>query len=314
MYDGFRIRNMSMRGVYSQGIVFDLDILPKDFTDRTEGVVVADVLNIVRYDPADFREKKVMQTSGRKIPKWKKFLMRFKFFRNRFDKRHFRGYPEKIVKSDETNIQKIFDSLKDFPAFEYYLTEKLEGQAATYALVNGKFAMYSHNFRRELGDGSNYDYIAKKYRFPEVLKAYRRETGSCIAVQGEIIGPGIQNNIYNLSDKQFYIHKVTDLSRDRVLGYDEIPPFISLINNIADNIGLHESVSFEWVPFVEPFVTKLFDSVKEIINHSECAPSVFGSGVLREGVVWRCTTSQSIGFKAKSPKYDLWFNKKEKTE
>lgn len=135
-YNRFRIRNMKMAGIFSQGIVFPLSILPPESNKDSvykEGLVVADLLDIKKYDP---EEPKV------DIPKSKNklhnFLMKNKVYKKAYLKLigvGNRKYPSTIKESDETNIQKVFNRLKEkYPDERYYKTEKLEGQAATFCL------------------------------------------------------------------------------------------------------------------------------------------------------------------------------------
>ena len=55
LYQGFRIKNMAMGGVYSSGIIFPLSILPDGF-DVKEGKNVEKELGVVKYDPEAYRE------------------------------------------------------------------------------------------------------------------------------------------------------------------------------------------------------------------------------------------------------------------
>jgi len=204
-YDRFRIRNMKMAGVFSQGIVFPLSILPPEAVPGSvykEGLVVADLLDIKKYDP---EEPKV------DIPKSKNkvhnFLMKNKLYRKSYMKLigiGDKGYPSTIKESDETNIQKVFNRLKsNYPNMLYYKTEKLEGQAATFCLKYKKgllgklfkfreYNIYSHHIKMKKGEGSNWDKVSKKYFIEDNLRKLKKN----YTLQGEICGPGIQKYLW----------------------------------------------------------------------------------------------------------------------
>lgn len=113
MYDGFRIRNMSMAGHFSQGIVFPLDIISTDHGKFQEGKNVAEQLGVVKYDPEAMQEKKAIQGSTKYSP-FMKWLLRYRIMRRIIlgKKAHKRMYPETVHKSSETNIQKNFATMK----------------------------------------------------------------------------------------------------------------------------------------------------------------------------------------------------------
>lgn len=299
-YNGFRIRNMKLRGVYSQGIVFPLSILPSSVKIK-EGLNVAKELGIRRYDPSELKEKE----ETKKAKGFKKFLFRFKFFRNLFLKKKDKSYPSHLEKSGETNIQKIFKDLKGKDTL-FYKTEKLEGQSATYEYYKGKFNRYSHNVKLNKNSKGSWLRVEELYDIKNTLKEFYKQVNVYIALQGEIIGPGIQGNIYNKNEYEFYIFRIKDLSTGKYFEYS----FLTLCINFLSSIS---GKDFKLVPVLGEN-EHLLGSVQELLDDSEKEKSKINPSVLREGVVWRSMTDQRIGFKVKSPKYDIWFNKKTETE
>jgi hypothetical protein len=299
LYNGFRIRNMKMAGVFSQGIVFPLSILSETTRKKAkEGTNVAKELGIEKYDPEAKKEIKNPQYTG-----LKKHLMKYKWFRRivlgKYVKKE--AYPATVPKSDEINIQKMFNYLKqNHPNELYYLTEKMEGQAVSYMVVqNGKkreFRVYSHNTMRpnwQKGIG-NWERVARDLEIDKLLLSQKDN----LCIQGEICGPGIQKNIYGFDELKLFVYGLisTDTGR-KITG-----PYIELFCN--DN-GL------SFVPILDHH-RKLPETLKEVLDESN-GKSVFGD-VKREGIVWRSIVHPDIGFKAKSPEYLMWFDKKDKTE
>lgn len=296
MYKGFRIKNMSMGGVFSQGIVFSLDLISTDHGKFLEGRNVAEQLGVVKYDPEEIRERKACSTSTKYSP-FKKWLLQFKIMRKILlgKKVHKRMYPETVHKSSETNIQKNFSTMQG-RSDKYYLTEKLEGQAGTFLLLQQtkrkrEYMIFSHNAYRSSDQPSNWKEISDKYELEILL----RDVPENLAIQGEIIGPGIQGNIYGLSEKEFYVYKISNTDTGVPFTFTNMKAFCEL----------------KGLPFVPVLGTnvELLGSVEEMLKHSD-GESLLKKGVKREGVIWRSMSNQDLGCKVKSRKYAVWFEKK----
>jgi hypothetical protein len=285
-YNGFRIKNMKMRGVFSQGIVFQMSILP--FDAYKEGQVVRDLIGCVRYAPEELKQKEQVKL----YKGFKKLLLKYSFFRNLLlPKKKSKSYPDNIKKSGETNIQKDFNRLTGFPNTEYYKTEKLEGQAATYSLERGRFCLYSHNVKLTMNGCGNWQTIAKQLDIESLLRSYKKKHKRSLCIQGEIIGSGIQKNIYNINGLDFYVYRIKDLTSNKYLEID-------------DMIECCSELGLKTVPIIDRNV-KLYDSVKDILSDADGKSVLYD--VKREGVVWRSETDQTVGFKARSPEYLLWW-------
>ena len=298
LYDGYRITEMKMAGVFSSGIIFGLDIVDKKY--HKLGTDLTEILGIQRYDPEEKKE-----VTSKKQNKLLKFLMRYKFFRRLrkllFGKKVSKVYPLTVHKSNETNVETNFNKLpKDH---EYYLTEKLEGQAGCW-LIKGrknKFMQFSHNVYRDMKENNTWTKVNYAYDLEEILKKHYKETKTRIAIQGEICGPGIQRNVYGFKELKLFVYKVTNVDNGKAFNYNEL-------NEFCDKYLL------TIVPKVK--ISNLLNNVDEMLLDCEGA-SVFknnGKSVKREGIVWRSTKDQSIGCKCKSRDYKIWFYKKDKVE
>lgn len=293
-YNGFRIRNMSMGGVFSQGIVFDISLVP--VKDRILHKDVSKQLGIRKYDPEAI--KALVALNNKPKNSLIKLILKYSLTRriySFFSKRNSLLYPKDISKSRETNIQVAFNSMDKDTVF--YLTEKLEGSAATYEnrvyrTWYGKpkniFRVYSHNTLRPKEDDSIWWRIARQENLQEKLK------GRNLVIQGEIVGEGIQKNIYKLPEIRFYIYGMK---------YLNLPT--SPIQ-LADLIYTSTTLRLQLVPMLEQ--RKLFQTIPEILKHAE-GQSKLNKETKREGVVWRDIHDHRIGFKAKSISYLKWWDK-----
>jgi len=287
LYGGFRIKAMKMGGVYSNGIIFPTSILPSEVKIK-EGTNVEKYLGVVKYSPEDLEENKVQDLRS---PLMKK-LMRFKIIRNLVLREKYNNpYPGTVEKSDETNIQKLFDEYKEKHNDEvFYITEKVEGQSATYMLIGKtrKYRVYSHNRERNPKGSGNWETLGRTMKMKKLLKKQKKN----YAIQGEIVGPGIQKNIYGFDALKLFVFKITETDTGRVLDYPELAEFC-----VKNN--------FKMVPVIA-FTNGIPDTLEDCLKEAD-GKSVINEDVPREGLVYRSMNNQSVGFKARSREYAVWF-------
>lgn len=195
----FRIKTIKLRGQISQGIVFPLTVLPQHLqeqfancteTDKLLGIDVTETLGITKYEiyvPANLRG----QIKG--------------------------NFPSFLHKTDETRIQAAPDVLTRHNGKRFFVTEKVDGTSFTAYLRNGEFGICSRNLELKLEDDTIYCRMAKELNLSERLA----RVGKNIAIQGELIGQGIQKNKYGLSNVQLKLFNVFDIDLGRYAAQDE---------------------------------------------------------------------------------------------
>ena len=293
-WQGFRIRPMKMGGVVSEGLVLPMSVLPERKKPYKLGEIVTECLNIRRYDPEALLENQ----SNKKSNWFLNIFMRYEWFRKFYNKfirkvKPKTAYPLWIDKSDEENIEKCYEDVAKYPDTEYIVSEKMEGMAGTFAIENGKFKVYSHNFGVNSGAWVE---VAKIYNIETALKNWCKANDmKSVAIQGEVCGPSIQGNIYGFKNLKLFLYGGFSSDHKRL-------PW-NTIESISLAIG---------VPTVPVFTKnrKIYD-LEEMIKDSD-GPSVFRNEdkeVPREGLVWR-TEDGRIHFKNKSRKYKIWFDAK----
>ena len=214
-YNRYRIRVMKMAGVYSYGLAVPLSSVPLNKSAYREGYDVTDKLNVTKYDPEDFMGK---PTTKPHVPWWLSVL----YYLGLVQRPKY-GFPSYVPKTDETRLQSITHALGHLKNLNWHITMKLDGTSATYVCNKGKFLVCSRNRRLQRSDkkfhsslqtaGNCYWAMVDKYDIENKLKAYCKEHKRNIAIQGEIVGSGIQKNPHKLSDRRLYVYQIWDIDK-----------------------------------------------------------------------------------------------------
>lgn len=328
--NGFRIKTMKLGEVFSQGIVFGLEVLRefKTSAEVFEGEDVTEILGVRKWLSPEEIEVVAAPPPRRfeKLPTFlRKALWRLGFGRKR---RNPKSFPDGIYKTDETRLQAMPEILDHMRGLALYATEKLDGCSATYfarrlprhwllELVLGKryeFGVCSRNLRVYEGNpvrarqsdgtalpGNSYWEMAHKYHLPEKLLGFAREFEVDIAVQGEIVGPGIQGNHYQLPDRQLYVYQVQYIRGGNYLSWPETKMFCGMLDlNLVPEVDLPYDYYPSW-------------GVDEWLTYAQSATVVGDTKSPREGVVVRTkedrrgtklpTVANRLSFKAVNREY-----------
>lgn len=289
----FRIKTMKMAGVVSQGICFPLSILPDGKYEL--GQDVTDILGVTQYEPTMDKEPELKNAKKPKYPKW---LMRQKWFRNLVKRRsggkESRGFPSFIQKTDQTRLQNMPFILKTKDPF--VATEKVDGQSGTFVLVRHKklfgtkfeYIVCSRNLRLFTKDNSSYWSVSDKYNIRKVLEDIIADN-EWVAIQGECISPKVQGNKYMVDEPDLYV-------------FDVITPAGKMDTMLAK--ALVEEHGMKFVPIIATDYV-LPDTVQEVLDYAH-GDSALGH-TIREGIVFRAPGGK-VSFKAVDPlfliKYD----------
>lgn len=262
-YHGYRIRPMKMGGIISEGLVLPLSVLPGG-KEYNLGDIVTEDLRIRPYiPPEDFGP-------GKKIG----------------------PYPIRVPKSDEENIERVWENYPIWKDSEFYVTEKVEGAAGTwiYKTEDDSFHVFSHNW--EVDEGVWLD-AAVNNSLADKMKGYCLSHGrGNLVLQGEVIAPGLQKNIYHVSRPDIYIYGMMSLDGERY-SYKEMKEAC-------------EEMCVKMVPVIRE--SAYMPSTLDELLMESVGKSVIDPLSPREGLVWRATRKGSdIHFKVKSRPYKVWF-------
>lgn len=268
----FRVKTIKLRGQISQGICFPLSILPED--KYSDGDDVTGVLGIVKYD--EYQDQKSPK-QGNKIryPKWmpqwlQGFVHRFRFVRDYYRKHSGqRTFPALIPKTDETRVQVLQELLTKYKGTKCYITEKLDGSSITIYQINGKFGVCSRNIDLKRDPEDRFWKAALALDLENKLKTHYK--GQNIALQGELIGEGVQGNKYKLKGNVINFFNVFFVKEFRY-------------GNIRELLDICIELNISEVPILNVDFM-LPDSIPELVEMSK-GQSVFGV-TIREGIVIR---------------------------
>lgn len=252
--EGFRLRTVKLRGQISQGLLIPITLL-----DRTValGEDVTEELGIQKYE-APIPSCLSGQVVG--------------------------AFPATVAKTDEERIQNLANEYEGYSGKLFYVTEKLDGTSFTAIFDQGEMAICGRNWQYAEDDKNSYWRIARQVELEKKLQALDRR----IAIQGELIGPGIQSNRYKLNELRLFVFNVFDLDSFAYVDKSEAAA-------ICGSLGL------ETVPFLEERTVP--DSIEEILILSE-GKSVLNDTTEREGLVWvHGSGPERVSFKTISNKF-----------
>lgn len=268
--EGERLRTVKLRGQVSQGLLLLIHTLDAfDLTDCGDTVYPK---NLVAGDD-------VSEVLG--IQKWEPPL--------EFMSSDAKGaFPSRIPKTDQERIQNLSSELAEWMTQDltWEVTEKLEGSSMTAYLIDGEFGVCSRNLNLK----PNPDATFWKTAIDAGLEAAMRKFGDNIALQGELVGEGIQGNIYKLKGTHFYVYDIYDIAEGKY--FEPI-----------DRRVFCKMYTIKHVPVMHAN-TELLTSVDSLLNLAE-GKSVMGMiGCEREGLVFKCNEKE-VSFKAISNRYLL---------
>lgn len=300
----YRIKTIKLKKQISQGLIFSTSILPTKFSLEI-GKDVTEILGVKKYDPQIVEEQN-LETSKKGQSKVLKFFMNYKLFRIvylKFNQKIKGNWPEWISKTDEERIQSNPSVLLNNFDKEWYLTEKLDGQSATFFTFKTKklgfttweFGVASRNVWIKNADQSNYWKTARKYDLKNKLLRFKKP----IVIQGEQLMTNVQGNKYKVSEPIFKVFTIIE-NNERV----SLKRMVELCNHLQ----------LETVPILnENCIPKNVELLKgrntnqEIINTvvemAEGTSKLYNTE--REGVIWRLVQNPYVSFKAISPKFLL---------
>lgn len=270
---GNRLKTIKLRGQVSQGLI--LPFVGFTLTAKTdnilEGTDVSEALGIIKWEPEENA-----QLGGQRKG----------------------NFPIELRKTDQERIQNLTKRLEEFKEYTWEVTEKLHGSSMTmYFDRDKKFHVCSRNVDLVESEDNSFWKIANKYQvyekflFASMMEIEEAQDIPGIAVQGELIGPGINGNQYGLSEADFYVF---DIQHTRDQSYCDA----------RNRLALSKLLGLNHTPVVDPVFKIPSDwTVDDLLNFAEGKSALNNSD--REGLVFKCLQNPEISFKVVSNKWLL---------
>lgn len=176
---------------------------------------------------------------------------------------------------------------------DFTITEKLDGSSMSVYIKGDEFGICSRNMNFDLTSCDNtYTKVASKYDLEHKFRNVIPELlGNC-AIQGELIGPGIQGNKYNLLEHEFRVFNIFLIEMRTYLSQQQVESICHILGlPTVPNLG---NIKFE---NVQDF------NIKKIKEMSD-GMSKLNPNQLREGIVFK-NNNNSISFKSISNEFLL---------
>jgi RNA ligase (TIGR02306 family) len=307
---GMRLKTIRLRKQLSQGLILKISEFPEIFTPQ-EGDDVTKLLKIEQwYNPSEMKENSSQQSTS-----------------------NTRQFPSFIRKTDQERVQNYINHLSQVMDETFEATIKLDGSSMTVFHLNNKskyfkealaeraiknrlkgFAKLKHiiktffsRFNQPIEingvcsrniqlDPKGANHFSEYVRNHNIFEALDNADINC-AIQGELLGVGIQNNYEAVKDFEFYVYDIFNIDTQEYLLPKEARELTATLG-LAYVPLLSEELSIK--DFNKSI--EIRDMVENILEYAE-GPGM-NAGVKREGVVFKSNQS-SASFKAISNSYLL---------
>jgi RNA ligase (TIGR02306 family) len=262
---GERLRTIKLRGQLSQGLLLSLSSLENLVLETwKDGADLTELLGIQKWEMLISAQLQG-QAKG--------------------------TFPIIIRKTDQERVQNLSESLiKELyqGGYQFEISEKLEGSSMTCYLIDGVFGVCSRNIDLKETEDNTFWKVARAEQVEEKMRSMFM-SGESVAVQGELIGPSIQGNIYGLKEHEFRVFDIFDID------FQEYKvPFLR--KEYVKEMGLKH------VPIINKSFHLMFPSVDHLLEMAE-GKSELNNKAEREGIVFKSLAEPFFNFKAVSNKY-----------
>ena len=187
----FRLRTIRLRKHLSQGLALPVSLFP-EVEGLPEGSDLTDVLGVEKYEPPVSA-----QIAG-----------------------ETRTFSWPISKTDEIRVQQDEECgfIRRLHGSPYYISLKLDGTSCSYIVDprDGEYHVCGRNYSYKRIPDQSFWQVSDRYGLEDKLKSLGH-----VALQGEIVGPGVQKNKLGLPGTDFYIFNVVDTRTSRKFPLDE---------------------------------------------------------------------------------------------
>ena len=258
---GERLRSIKLRGTLSQGLLIPRHVVLDKIGEIQLGQDVTDLLGIQKWEapiPAELAGK----IEG--------------------------SFPGFVPKTDQERCQNLTAEIEQYRTQElsFEVTEKLDGSSMTVFVNGDQEGVCSRNYIIKETKENSLWHVARREQLIEKI----RSSGRNLALQGEIIGEGIQGNRYKIRGQEFHLFDIYDVDRKEYMTPHERQEF-SITHRI------------QHVPVISK-ETIITENVQGLLKMAE-GKSMLNDRAEREGLVFKCNFLGLSSFKVISNKFLL---------
>jgi RNA ligase (TIGR02306 family) len=267
--EGFRLRTVKLRGQISQGLALPTTVFERDGLAgyKDVGKDVTEDLCVRKYEVPITGKALAGNAKG--------------------------NFPDFIRKTDQERIQNLRGKIASFAAETFEVTLKLDGSSMTVYHKDGEVGVCSRNIDLKDEDGSKFWEVAKRSGLVGALKSLNWD----IAVQGELMGPGVQGNRENFPTHRMFVFDIWNIDLQRYLTPEERYKALETLEGAG---AVLESVPIEGIVAFPP--EECAWGVPDFLQIAE-RPSL--NHPIAEGVVFKSHRPNGPTFKAISNRFLL---------
>ena len=205
------------------------------------------------------------------------------------------NFPTHLVpKTDEERLQNLTEYFERMKDVEFECTEKFDGSSATFGyceqLEGDKFFVCSRNLMLKDEEANLFWAMARKYEIQKMLEEVHSNLGMDIAIQAELVGPGVNNNRDMYTDHEIRVFRIYDIGNQQWLHPEERRELCDLYN-----LPHVKVIKDHW---------KVFQELTTMDAFIEFVKGKTDRGHEREGMVWK-SIDGTVSFKVINPEYLL---------
>jgi RNA ligase (TIGR02306 family) len=200
------------------------------------------------------------------------------------------NFPALVPKTDQERIQNLTRSFEKMQQDTWSITEKLDGSSCTFYLDDEDvFHVCSRNLDLKEDEANSFWKVARKFNIEDIM---RRNFMKGMAIQGEMIGEGIQGNQYKVQ-LDFYVYDMYNTHTGQYI----LPVQLK---------AACERLALKHVPIIVEATEIKEQTIQSILEYAEGKSLINGSN--REGLVFKSNSVHDRSFKAIS---NSWLLKNE---
>lgn len=252
--EGQRLKSIKLKGCLSQGLLIPL--LKKNNEYYLNGIKVNEDDDVTEFLKIQKWERPIPAVLGGKIKG---------------------NFPDFIPKTNLERIQNYMKYLeKELKEYNetFSIELKMDGSSMTCYIKDGNFGICSRNLEMKVDDLTNsYCKLANHLNIKEYMEKTYNERKMNFAIQGELIGPGIQGNIHKTKELEYHIFDIYDIDKQKYLLPFERNLFLNETKIEKYNIKPISILYSEYKIDMNDF----FDRAMEISNSTKLEGIVFKS-------------------------------------